>query len=552
MKDIKIFRLNYVYLLYLAAAAIIGFSCYYGLLDNFFYVDDWKWVADAKTTMLNFWDTFDVWRVHQVRQYSILPHIIYFLILKIGGWDPMPFYLASIILRIITSLLLFALIYEYTKKGAVAAGASLIFLLNFSSYEVVFMNCNIAYTIGLFFYVLAFVLFLSDMENKNNLKLFCFFLSYLATLLSHENALLLPIICFAAYLLYNYNRGTSFAAQLVGIAFNFLKRYALLFLLLTFPYLLLHSIPSLPPYGTCLPHYLAFINTAAKGTLVAFIPEGILYRLIFLINKIFHLNSTYNIQANIFLTIAALLVFAIFVGISLMAFAYFFIRREKRYMLLVATGLMIMILNIFPYVAGGPRPFFEQSVGIFPPGRILYYPSIGFALVVAGIGMFFYGLRGRKSVILKSIFFAGVMVYLLASFMVNKKLESSYHYDTNIFRLVHTSLKKNMPLFPSGSMVYVDLSALKVKVGHSFIELFIFSFPELLFTEPPFSQVPFRIIFFGPSEQGAKGRLVQELAKENYRQGAFYFEFKGDKFDLYEWAPLKKDFVSGGQPIEEY
>jgi len=545
----KVAKVGHLNLLYLVLAIIIAFYCYYGVLDNYFYMDENMWIADAKTTTLNFWDTFDTSK-NEVRVYSFLPHLIYFLLLQIGKWNPMPFYMTSIILRIITSFFLFNLIYRYTKKAIVAACASLIFLVNFSSYETVLMNCNIAYTAGLFFYVLALYIFLLDTENKSNLKLFSFFGLYIANLLSHENAFTLPLICFVAFFLFNYESKINFSSQFFRIARDFLKRYFLLFLFITLPYLVVRPIPlTLSPCR----NYLVYIGTVAKSTLTWFVPEGVLYRLIFLLNKIFHMNSTYNIQENIFLTIVALLVFIIFTGISIIAFFNFFIKREKRCMLLVAMGLLIMVLNIFPYAIGKGEEFFGQCVGIFPPGRILYYPSIGFSFVIAGIVMVFYNLRTRKSVILKYIFLMAFIVYMLLAFTVNKKLEQSYHHDTNIFRIIHTSLKKNMAIFPFGSTVYVDLTSFKAEVGHSHVGLFRSLVSQLLddeppynksrYTEPLFCQVPFALEFFCPPGQNIKHQLIQELSKKGCSKPVFYFELVNDKLAMYQWSPLKKAFL---------
>jgi len=525
----RFLNFNYQYLFYLIVAIIIGFYCYHGALNNYFYADDGFWLADSKVATLNFFDTFDISKAH-IRPLGFVPRIIYFLLLLSGKWRPAPFYLTIIILRIITSFLLFILVYRYIKKPAIALCVSLIFLVNFSTWEAAYWLVAMLYSIGLFFYALSLIIFLLDMENRNICKLICLFVSYLAAIFSHENAVTLPLVCFVAFLVYNSQEDVFFRVIFFNTIFNFLKRYNP-FLLIGILYAALRG----SEYGGQIISFSYYLKTAisiAKSSLTWFIPEHILYRVILLFNRVFHVNSTLDIQFNIYLLIISLLVAILLFSSSFRALFYFFIKKEKANVLLMLTGLLIMVLNIFPATSS---PLYA---GKFIPSRLLYYPSFGLSLVIAGMAVF-YDNRIKRA-LFKYIFFISVVIYMIVAIIVNKKVESAFHYDTNIFKIVHKGLENKMPIFTSGSSIYVDLSSVKFKMGHSSIAQLSYVIPELLNSKPPFSKLPFTFEFTG---QNIKNQLTQNLLKEYKPNPIFYFEVANDRLIMYRWSPINRNFI---------
>jgi hypothetical protein len=159
--------------------------------------------------------------INLIKSHSFL----YYLDWKIFGWNPWGWYLTSLVLHIIASLLLFRLVLKITENRHLAFISSLIFVANTAYNDVLtWGSFNSYYPLLLIFMLLALINFINYKTRKNIKSLLLSVLfSFLAFFIRETGLVIVPIITLYDLI---YSKNLFSKKTICGI----LKRQSLFYL----------------------------------------------------------------------------------------------------------------------------------------------------------------------------------------------------------------------------------------------------------------------------------------------------------------------------------
>lgn len=473
--------------------AIVGFYCFSPVLDNYFFVDDYLWLAEARIAAAHFADFFD-WSKQYTKPDRIFPRLLYVGLCGIGGFTPWLLYLAFILIRITTSVLLCFLLEKLIRHRAIALLVSMAFLVNYSTYETVLWTGAIGTCLGLLFYAGSLAAFLADLRTPRRGWCAACLALLLVALFSHENAVTLVPVFLIAFLAYTLSYQGRLSVQLWQGTLGFLKRYYLLVVVET-GYLLYRLSAFKTQVGS-----VDFLKgaglTVLKGPLVLVLPVNNLHKLISVFNRLTGAQTTMDIQRNPFLmglAVAAAVVFLVVWGLLLW---HSFRRRQAGLLLAVAISLPIVILSVAPVTMD------TQNNNVFPPPRALYYPSFGLAFLVAAGAIALLERCGRRRLI--SWLVAVVLLgYSAVGIVITRKEERHYHHDTAIYRIIVESFRRHQSQIPAQSTLLIDRGLLDLRVVGSNTTHIDGLIRVLAQSRPPTYRGDwYHIIYLAPEEAG--------------------------------------------------
>ena len=369
----------------------------------------------------------------------------YFLIYSIAELNPFYFHLASLLLHILNSVLVYGLAYIILQHPIKALTAAALFSCHpvlTEALNCIDFNDDILTTL---FFLLAFLVYIriKSEQVKSNIGIYCLSLFfYFLGLLSKEMAITLPAV-IVLYDLILRDDGSDTPG--IGHLLHILKKRAFIYagyVVVSMFYLFLRFFIFQIP---------AEFSKSSFGNLferIIYLPYH-LFSFIQLMVFPAELNADYVFSyPESFFSSVNLVGFAIFIG--LVAISFFIYRYSK----VVFFGLWWCIITLLPV---------SNLIEIFHPmaERYLYLPLVGFCLVVP---VLIFGLVGRLITraptvnLVSSILVLGIVtIYSTATIARNQDWQNNY---TLWYKTIQTSPKS---LVANGGlgMVYMERGMLK-------------------------------------------------------------------------------------------
>ncbi len=206
----------------LILSVLVVFTYAY-FLNNAFVSDDIAEIAN-KPEIANF---------SRILQFPTGPirHIIYFISVHIGGFNPWPFRLSNLIFHLLSTYLIYLIILTTYKSKKAAFFASSLFAVHPAISEAVLWISGGMYTQYTFFFLLSFYLYIKS-EGKRDYWLSVLF--YLFSLMSHPQ---MPITLFVIYPLYDFCFRRNFKK-------NWVRAIPFLILSLVYVFISLGALPA--------------------------------------------------------------------------------------------------------------------------------------------------------------------------------------------------------------------------------------------------------------------------------------------------------------------
>jgi hypothetical protein len=172
---------------------------YQNNLNAFFVSDDFDWITVSKDrNPLTFFTTNYIGKIGG-GSYGPMVNLVFYFTHKIGGLNPLPYHLVSILFHFGNIVLIFLLTkYFFNKKTAYLA--SLLFAVYFNNSEAVAWIAVIPHLGATFFFLLAIYLWLKFFDSKKNILLIFSLISFLISLMFKEISISLPLILIILFL----------------------------------------------------------------------------------------------------------------------------------------------------------------------------------------------------------------------------------------------------------------------------------------------------------------------------------------------------------------
>ncbi|MBI2029249.1 glycosyltransferase family 39 protein [Candidatus Gottesmanbacteria bacterium] len=122
-----------------------------------------------------------------------------FAVKQIFGLIPLSYHFLTVVIHLVNILLVYFLAKNLTKNNKIAFLSSLVFSFYFANYEVVFWITGISTSLMVTFYILGLLSFIKYIKHKQYLFYVLFLIFFILSILTHEYAITLPIICFIYY-----------------------------------------------------------------------------------------------------------------------------------------------------------------------------------------------------------------------------------------------------------------------------------------------------------------------------------------------------------------
>lgn len=302
--------------------------------------------------------------------YRPLVTISYIFDYAVWGLNPKGFHLTNIIFHILTSIIVYFLVFKILKSSLPSLIAALIFALHPVHTEAVTWVVGRAEVMAGLFYFLAFLFYIKagNLPSFKNRQFIFSNIFYFLALLSKEMAITFPILLFVYdYFFVQRQRSTE--------TIELLKRRYLYFIILTFMYIIIRFavLGSLSPQKN-----LSFTSDVGlyERFLTIIVVIGYYIRLLFLpfnltVDYVFPKIASLNLPVLIY---GGMLIFSLII----ISFSYKMSKRLS-FAILFFYITLLPVSNIMP-------------IGELIAERFLYIPLISFVLLI-GISTDYFFIR---------------------------------------------------------------------------------------------------------------------------------------------------------------
>jgi len=183
---------------------LLSAIAYQGIHDNFFSCDDFVWLRNAKNTLRHPLNIFTKDIAGWFRPFG---HLIFAMNYRIFGLKfPVGYAAVSVFIHILTSYCVFRLTERLSRNRSIALLAAAFFAIQHTHWEVTWSS-SVAEIVALLWMLLTVIWFLQwrSQANRSLKGISSYFLAHVAMIcsyLSAESAATLPVLLFAADVLY--------------------------------------------------------------------------------------------------------------------------------------------------------------------------------------------------------------------------------------------------------------------------------------------------------------------------------------------------------------
>lgn len=379
-------------LYFLPIIGILIVASYWGMLDNFFYSDDFEWLDQVRNLEQKPLAIFNP-VVHPApaqltplgpNYFSPLVHIIFWGSYKLFGLNPIGYHLFDLALHIINSCLVVYLVYILVGNQALATLTGLFFALSFAVTDAVIWSGARVDTVMFTFYILSLIAFLLFLRKERQIYYMFSILLFILSLSAKGTALALP---FALFLMEKHCKPKTQINQLF-------KYLPFVFIVLVYIVLLRYNTPeNLTLAQTDINRIILNIISVP---MTLFIPEGLVP-----VNPWMTL-----LYASMFLLIIAFVLKREVTGIGYLGILF----------LLIGVLPLIPVAWDFPST---PDPF-NMSIH-----HRLYLGNLGSAMFIGGVVYCFYSITDKA--LYKAISLMLVLILIGWNIFWNQKIQ--YQWD---------------------------------------------------------------------------------------------------------------------------
>ncbi len=220
MERIKAVIREYYVLICIIIGALV---LYYPKLSLFFLSDDFIFLE-------TFQKAEGIFKGVATYHFNPTTQILFYIMIKTFGLNPTPYHAITLLLHIINTTLVFILTKEFFKNTWTAALASILFTTYFMHYEVVYWVAGIYYILLTLFYLLAILVFIKFLENKQRIYYVLFLIFYTGAIFAMEQGVTLIAPCIL-YELIMHTRlkdiSRSGVRPMIGFAMSLSQKYIL-------------------------------------------------------------------------------------------------------------------------------------------------------------------------------------------------------------------------------------------------------------------------------------------------------------------------------------
>ena len=180
-------------------------------LNDFFLSDDFDWLYLTKTQsypLSHYFSSNYFGEQGLGGAYRPMVNVLFFLNYKIGGLNPLPYHLTSILFHTGVCFLIFfiakEIFFEDPKKEKIGILSAIFFAVLPNHSEAVIWISAMADPFASFFYLLSFYLYMVFRREKKFFFILFSFFCFILSLLAKEIAVTLPVLILAYELYLNY------------------------------------------------------------------------------------------------------------------------------------------------------------------------------------------------------------------------------------------------------------------------------------------------------------------------------------------------------------
>lgn len=417
---------------------IIGIVLTYKTYNNFFILDDFIHLKEAKVSSQNFSHIF---YVHQ-GFFRPIVNLTFLIFYKLCGLNPTGYFIFNIFLHIINSILVFWLSRELFGNQIFSLLAGIFFVSNSVHAESIFWIGALTGLEVSILYILALIFFMYYCNNQSKYFYSLSLLTYIIGLFTKESIITFPIIASLFYIIYYRDNNFRISKFLKTILPFYIVSFFLIgihAIINTSDELIQRSDYTIGPHAL----YQLFI-----GFFMQIFPPKIIY--IFLPVSVDTLEGQeFDLLLNqTGLTEHQIVIFAIIIMlVSMPFFLYILWKILKSDQKHIKFGIGWSIFALIPFI------FFVERV--YPAFRYLYIPSIGSAILLGSIATLsfsrktirMYDVSIRSIVILSSVFW---IIANGLTLIIEEKNYANYGHNVKTFI---SQLTSNRTIFQSDSTI---------------------------------------------------------------------------------------------------
>ncbi|MFC1624163.1 tetratricopeptide repeat protein [Candidatus Omnitrophota bacterium] len=402
----------------IALIVILGFSLYFNSLNGKFLWDD-KYLVKENKHIQNFSYVPKVFTenigtgahrtYHFYRPLQTLSYMIDYSIWKL---DVKGYHLTNILLHILVALAIYWLVSILFKDTLLSFLASIFFLAHpIHAGPISYISARANSMVALFMF-LAFVFYIKSLDAKKPILLLLMILSYIASLLSRENSLILPVLLLVYHLAFQKKIKLKPFVTLAGMSLVYIVLRAGVF-----RYKLTHEISN------------STIGQRMPGVFVA------LANYLRILCAPFHLHVDYGEKLFSWNNPQAIIGVLLFLGLVALVWKN---RKGKNLVFFSISWFFVALIplaNIYPINA-------YMSVGW------LHVPSIGFFLLLAKALSYLLKTQKFRA-------FALILIITLISFYSGLTIRENTYW-----REPKTLYERTLKYVPDSEMAYNNLGIL--------------------------------------------------------------------------------------------
>lgn len=395
---------------------VLNLLIFYPLLDNFFLLDDARWIKRGIEFKKNFSILFSPTEDGFLRPYLIL---IFWFVYPFFKLNAIYYYFLNICLHIINSILVYFLanaLFEryFSSFRRVSFVSSLFFSSFYAHYQAVTWIAAIPHLVSTLGFLLSVISYIKYFRQEKIIFLFLSIFFATIAFFSRESTLVLPIIL----LLVSFSAIPNLSKHSVLKCLKFTLPYFFVALLHLLMYKYLIGFNFYQKEGMTFIQFLEITFSCLKELILTF--AGII-KISGYEGYIFKLFSTVNL----------IIVFLL----AIMSFPYGIFQNKNIFLKVVLPLFFWTVLAISPFVS----PVIS-SYGMFHRHRYLYFPSVSFCLMASGIIFSLHYLREEKiRNVLVGLLISGIV--FVNSFAI-RKVENYYHEASLISYTIVEMAKK--------------------------------------------------------------------------------------------------------------
>ena len=418
----------WIFILILTLVSIFAYS---NIFNNEFVWDDHIFVEE--NTQIRSWTNVPDYFVQLVDGlYRPLRTLLYTVVFHISELNPFGYHLNALILHILSTILVFGIIFRLTNKKTIAFISSLAFALHPMHTERV-ANITAGFDLlGIVFLLLAFYLYLGHIQQKRTNHPWSVYIVYFLGILANEEALILPLLIFAYHLAFPDNSSKQNWKKYIP--------YSLI--------LIIYFLFRIFGFSGIKRPVEEFIGGSFLVTFLTTLKIFVFYPILLIIPYPMIMDRRPTLEYSLFS-------FPIIISIIILLFyiylLFYFYKKDKTIffgMLWFWISLLIFT-NVFP-------------THTLMAERYLYLPSVGFCLI---LGYLFYRLyNANVKGILPKHWKKGVLTVLILLLLTYGTLTYQRNFDwRNDKTLWEKTLEKN----PNSARAYDTLGSFYTDQGNA-------------------------------------------------------------------------------------